>query len=73
MRFRPAFRSKIFALFVAAAMSLFAAVARADIDPASDVLLQQHVFLPYQPKVCSQLQEPRPAVRARGRQEPFLD
>src|SRR2546422_4920402 len=30
-------------------------VARADVDPASDVLYLQDVFLPYTPKVCSQL------------------
>jgi hypothetical protein len=29
--------------------------ARADIDPASDVLPLQNVFLPYKPKVCSEL------------------
>jgi hypothetical protein len=27
-------------------------IARADVDPASDVLLLQDVFLPYHPKVC---------------------
>jgi hypothetical protein len=31
--------------------------ARADIDPASDVLLLQDVFLPYSPKVCSELSD----------------
>jgi hypothetical protein len=45
-------------LIPAGAMFLFGANASADIDPASDVLLQQNVFLPYQPKVCSQLEEP---------------
>ena len=30
-------------------------VAYADIDPASDVLLTQDVFVPYQPEVCSEV------------------
>jgi hypothetical protein len=29
----------------------------ADVDPASDVLLLDNVFVPYQPKVCSKLQD----------------
>jgi hypothetical protein len=33
-------------------------LARGNIDPASDVLLLQNLFLPYQPKVCSELADP---------------
>jgi hypothetical protein len=40
---------------IAVAVSLFGASAHANVDPASDVLLQQNVFLPYEPKVCPQL------------------
>ena len=29
----------------------------ADVDPASDVLLQQDTFLPYQGQVCSQIKD----------------
>ena len=32
-------------------------VAYADIDPASDVLLTQDVFVPYQPEVCSEVKD----------------
>jgi hypothetical protein len=31
--------------------------ALADVDPASDVLLVDNVFVPYQPRVCSKLQD----------------
>jgi hypothetical protein len=37
----------------AALMTAAGPVARADVDPASDVLLLQDVFVPYHPKVCS--------------------
>ena len=33
------------------------ALALADVDPASDVLLLQNVFVPYKPKVCNQLKD----------------
>jgi hypothetical protein len=39
---------------IAVAVSLFGPSAHANVDPASDVLLQQNVFLPYK-KVCPQL------------------
>lgn len=45
-------------LIAAAAVALSVPSARADIDPASDVLLNQNVFLPYRPKVCPQLEKP---------------
>jgi hypothetical protein len=32
-------------------------IALADVDPASDVLLLQNVFVPYKPKVCNQLRD----------------
>jgi hypothetical protein len=35
-------------------MAVAAGVASADIDPASDVLLQQDVYVPYQPAVCTE-------------------
>jgi hypothetical protein len=40
---------------VAVAVSLFGPSAHANLDPASDVLLNQNVFLPYEPKVCPRL------------------
>jgi hypothetical protein len=51
-----------FAAVLAAALALVAgsllpATARADGDPASDVLLGDNVFYPYQPPVSSQLQK----------------
>jgi hypothetical protein len=42
-------------LLIAAAIATAPPAALADVDPASDVLLQQNVFLPYQPQVCDQL------------------
>src|SRR5207302_3391552 len=46
----------VIALMLSAAIWVsFGSSATADIDPASDVLLLQDVFLPYNPKVCSQL------------------
>lgn len=42
------------AALVAAALTSAGSVARADVDPASDVLLLQDVFVPYKPKVCSE-------------------
>ena len=56
---RRAYRAKVLPfLVVGGVMFLLAANAGANIDPASDVLLGQNVFLPYRPEVCSQLQEP---------------
>jgi hypothetical protein len=40
-----------------ACLLLSAVPAQADIDPASDVLLIQTVFLPYQPKACSKVSD----------------
>ena len=37
-----------------ACVAVAAGVASADIDPASDVLLQQDFYLPYQPPVCTE-------------------
>jgi hypothetical protein len=42
-------------LAVAAILAQTAGIALGDGDPASDVLLQQDVFLPYQPQVCKQV------------------
>jgi hypothetical protein len=50
-------RTLIF-LIVATAIVVAVPSARADIDPASDVLLNQNVYLPYEPKVCPQLERP---------------
>jgi hypothetical protein len=50
MRYR---RELLVLIAVVAAAALGGAVASADVDPASDVLLLQDVFLPYNPKVCS--------------------
>jgi hypothetical protein len=38
----------------ATCVTAFAGVASADIDPASDVLLQQDYFVPYEPAVCTE-------------------
>jgi hypothetical protein len=43
------------ALAVGAILAQTAGIALGDGDPASDVLLQQDVFLPYQPQVCKQV------------------
>jgi hypothetical protein len=43
----------LLAAVAASAMTIAGPVARADVDPASDVLLLQDVFVPYHPKVCS--------------------
>jgi len=43
------------ALLGAAALGGTITVALADVDPASDVLLLQNVFVPYNPTVCTQL------------------
>ncbi len=45
------------ALLLAAVFAGSVSVAFADVDPASDVLLLQNVFVPYQPPVCSQLKD----------------
>jgi hypothetical protein len=42
-------------------------VARADVDPASDVLLLQDYFLPYQPQVCSEYKNGLAAATKRSR------
>jgi hypothetical protein len=42
-------------LAVGAILAQTAGIALGDGDPASDVLLQQDVFLPYQPQVCKQV------------------
>lgn len=41
------------AALAASALTVAGPLARADVDPASDVLLLQDVFVPYHPKVCS--------------------
>jgi hypothetical protein len=41
----------------ALALAVVSATALADVDPASDVLLLQDVYLPYKPKVCSGLSD----------------
>jgi hypothetical protein len=47
---------RLIALFGSAALlASLVGSARADIDPASDILPVQNVFLPYKPKVCSEL------------------
>jgi hypothetical protein len=38
-------------------LSGIAAIALGDVDPASDVLLQQDWFVPYQPQVCTQIKD----------------
>jgi hypothetical protein len=42
---------------VAAMLAGIVAIAVGDVDPASDVLLQQDWFVPYQPQVCTQLKD----------------
>jgi hypothetical protein len=47
---------RLIALFGTAALAVsLVGSARADLDPASDVLPLQNVFFPYKPKVCSEL------------------
>jgi hypothetical protein len=41
--------------------------ASADVDPASDVLLLQNVFVPYNPKVCSELKDQLRAVTGKAK------
>jgi hypothetical protein len=48
-------RRLVLCLVVTAALAGVAGSARADIDPASDVLPLQNIFLPYKPKVCTEL------------------
>jgi hypothetical protein len=50
-------RSRLVAVVAAFALSAFPAAARADGDPASDVLLAQDVFLPYAPKTTPRLSD----------------
>jgi hypothetical protein len=45
----------LLASLLVAALAGPVTIAIADVDPASDVLLLQNVYVPYQPKVCSQL------------------
>jgi hypothetical protein len=54
-----------------AATGAGATVARADVDPASDVLFLQDIFLPYQPKVCSQLTDALRKLTATSRKEGY--
>jgi hypothetical protein len=42
--------------------------ALADVDPASDVLLLQNVFVPYQPEVCEQLKDQLKSLTDKTRQ-----
>jgi hypothetical protein len=42
-------------------------IAFADVDPASDVLLMQDVFVPYQPKVCTQVRDALEVATRRSR------
>jgi len=44
-------------LLSVAILTGFSPDARTDVDPASDVLLLQDAFLPYSPKVCTQLSD----------------
>jgi hypothetical protein len=50
-------RLGLIALFVAAIWWGIAPTATADVDPASDLLLLENVFFPYQPRVCTQLKD----------------
>jgi MYXO-CTERM domain-containing protein len=61
-----AFRRSI-ALLVAIALTVGSGSAFADIDPASDVLPLQDVFLPYNNKVCPQLSTALKKVTARSK------
>jgi hypothetical protein len=55
------------ALLCCALVAGSAGAARSDIDPASDVLLLQDVFLPYQPQVCSEVKGALAATVKRSR------
>jgi hypothetical protein len=48
-------RKSLLMAVLVAALAASVELAVADVDPASDVLLLQNVYLPYQPKVCSEL------------------
>jgi hypothetical protein len=45
------------AVLLASIVAATVGIAVADVDPASDVLLLQNVFVPYQPKVCSEVKK----------------
>jgi hypothetical protein len=55
-------------LVLVAALAVPLERAMADVDPASDVLLLQNVFLPYQPKVCSELGKQLRSLTAKTKQ-----
>ena len=56
-RMRPPAKSLVASLLLVSVLAGPVALALADVDPASDVLLLQNVFVPYQPKVCTQLKD----------------
>ena len=70
---RPAFATRLTALFavVLALGAALPAVALADGDPASDVLLGENVFYPYSPAVSSSLQKSLNATTAAAKRAGF--
>ena len=59
------------ALAVTAATGTGGTVAHANVDPASDVLFLQDVFLPYSPKVCSQVSDALRKLTASSRKNGY--
>lgn len=57
LRRMPPAKSLLASLLVVSALAGPVTLALADVDPASDVLLLQNVFVPYKPKVCTQLKD----------------
>jgi hypothetical protein len=68
---RPHGKSLLASLFVAAVLASPVTLALADVDPASDVLLQQNVFVPYQPQVCDQLKRQLTALTKKTRADGY--
>ena len=64
-------KSLVVSALVACALAGPVALAIADVDPPSDVLLLQNVYVPYQPKVCSQLKDQLTSMTGRAKTAGF--
>jgi hypothetical protein len=60
-------KSLLASLLVVSALAGPVTLALADVDPASDVLLLQNVFVPYKPKVCNQLRDQLTSLTGRSK------
>jgi hypothetical protein len=68
-RMRP--KSLLASVLVVSALAGPVTLALADVDPASDVLLLQNVFVPYKPKVCNQLKDQLTSLTAKSKSEGY--